>query len=159
MTITGAGFQSGAVASFGAGIAVNSTTFVSASQVQANITVSGSATAGTRNVSVVNPDASSGTLTGGFTVIAPPIVSAVTPTNGNPGQTILSVEVSGANFQSGASVSFGADITVTSVLFVDPTLLFVDITIDALATSGSRTVTVINPDGGTGSLAAGFTIN
>ena len=159
VTINGAGFVAGAQASFGAGVAVNSTTFVSATQVQANITVSAAAAAGARDVTVVNPDATSGTLAGGFNIIAPPIVSAITPTNGNPGDIILSVEVNGANFQSGAAVSFGAGITVDQVFFFDPTLLFVDITISGAATPGPRTVTVTNPDGGMGSLASGFTVN
>lgn len=159
VTINGVGFIAGAQAGFGAGVAVNSTTFVSATQLTANITVSAAAAAGARDVTVVNPDSTSGTLTGGFNVVAPPIVSAVTPTNGNPGQVIVAVSVDGNNFQSGASVDFGAGITVDQVFFVDPTFLSVDITISGAAAPGVRAVTVTNPDGGTDTLAAGFTVN
>jgi hypothetical protein len=80
VSITGTNFQSGAVVGFGAGIAINSVTFVSASQLQANISVSAGAAGGPRNVTVTNPDSSTGTLAGGFRVIAPPIVSASPPT-------------------------------------------------------------------------------
>jgi hypothetical protein len=159
VTIIGTNFQAGATVGFGAGITVNSVSFVSATELDADITVSLAAAGGPRTVTVVNPDASSGSLAAGFTVIAPPVVSAVTPTNGNPGQVILSVEINGANFQSGATVSFGAGITVDQVLFFDSTILFVDITIDPLAAPGVRAVSVTNPDGGTDSLAAGFTVN
>ena len=159
VSITGTNFQSGAVVGFGAGIAINSVTFVSASQLQANISVSAGATGGPRNVTVTNPDSSNGTLAGGFRVIAPPIVSALTPNNGDPGDVIVSLEINGANFQSGATVDLGPDITVDSVLFFDSTLLFIDITIDPLAPSGAVDVTVTNPDGGSGTLTSGFTIN
>jgi hypothetical protein len=159
VTITGGPFQAGAVVGFGAGIAVNSVTFVSSSQLDANITVSNAAAGGPRDVSVVNPDGTSGTLADGFLVVAPPIVSAVTPPDGNPGDTIPALEINGANFQSGATVDLGPDITVNSVLFFDSTLLFVDIDIDIAATPGDVDVTVTNPDGGTDTLPAGFTIN
>jgi hypothetical protein len=159
VSITGTNFQPGAVVGFGAGIAINSVTFVSASQLQANISVSVGATGGPRNVTVTNPDSSNGTLAGGFRVIAPPIVSALTPNNGNPGDVIVSLEINGANLQSGATVDFGPDITVTSVLFFDSTLLFVDIDIDIAATPGPVDVTVTNPDGGTDTLVGGFLIN
>lgn len=67
--------------------------------------------------------------------------------------TLTAFEVNGANFQSGATtVDFGPGITVSMVLFVD-------ITIVPPAVPGSRTATVTNPDGGSGSLAAGFTVN
>jgi hypothetical protein len=72
---------------------------------------------------------------------------------------IVSLEINGANFQSGATVDFGPDITVTSVLFFDSTLLFIDIDIDIAATPGPVDVTVTNPDGGTDTLTGGFTIN
>ena len=159
VNITGTNFQSGAVVGFGAGISINSVTFVSASQLQANISVSAGATGGPRDVTVTNPDSSNGTLAGGFRVIAPPIVSAVTPPTGLQGASIPALEINGANFQSGATVDLGPDITVNSVLFFDSTLLFVDIDIDLLATTVPVDVTVTNPDGGTDTLPGGFTIN
>jgi hypothetical protein len=160
LTITGMNFQPGAQVSFTpGGIVVNSVNVVSATQIQANISVSGSAAAGDRDVTVVNPGGASDTLAAAFLVIAPPIVNVVTPPNGNVGQMILAVEINGANFQSGATVDFGAGITVSPPLFIDPTTLFVDITISGAAVPGPRTVTVTNPDGGTGFRANAFTVN
>jgi hypothetical protein len=69
LTITGSNFQSGATPFFsGTGITVNSVTFVSSTQLTANITIASNAATGARNVSVFNPDGGVGTLTSGFTV-------------------------------------------------------------------------------------------
>jgi hypothetical protein len=57
-------------------------------------------------------------------------------------------------------VSFDEGISVDSVTFISPTQLNAIITIDPNIqnTSAARTVTVTNPDGGTGSLANAFSI-
>ncbi len=56
ITVTGTGFQSGAVVSFsGAGITVKSTTFTNSTRLVARIDVSPTAPAGARNVIVTNP--------------------------------------------------------------------------------------------------------
>src|SRR5207244_13415077 len=117
--ISGSSFQSGATCNFGAGITVNSCTFNSATQLTANISISSTATLGTRNVSVTNPDSQTGTLTNGFSVTTggpppPPSVTSVNPSSGAQGQNLPSVIISGSNFQSGATCSFGAGITVNS---------------------------------------------
>ncbi len=71
ITINGTGFESGATASFSnPGITVNSTSFVSARQVTANISVSSTAAAGATNVTLSNPDGTSATGAGIFTVSA-----------------------------------------------------------------------------------------
>jgi len=57
VVITGSSFQSGATCNFGAGITVNSCTFNSATQLTANISISSTATVGTRNVTVTIPTA------------------------------------------------------------------------------------------------------
>ncbi|MGH9322701.1 MAG: Ig-like domain-containing protein [Vicinamibacteria bacterium] len=88
-----------------------------------------------------------------------PIVNSVSPSSGSPGET-LSVTISGANFQPGATVSFGQGIATNSVNFVDSGTLIANITIDpsAVITTAGRTVTVTNPDGGSGSLADAFLV-
>src|SRR5439155_10352699 len=64
VTITGTRFVSGAVASFsGIGITVNSTTFVSATSLNANITVSSTTATGLRDVTFTKPKGSAGTGT------------------------------------------------------------------------------------------------
>ena len=162
--ITGSSFQSGATCSFGAGITVNSCTFNSATQLTANITISSTATVGTRNVTVTNPDSQTGILTNGFTVTTagpppPPSVSSVNPNSGAQGQNLPSVAITGSNFQSGAACSFGAGITVNSCTFNSATQLTASITISSAAAVGSRNVTVTNPDNQTGTLTNGFSVS
>ncbi len=88
-----------------------------------------------------------------------PLVTSIQPSSGAPGQT-LSVTITGANFQPGAIVSFGQGIAVNSVTFVNSGTLIVNITIDpnAQVSTGGRTVTVTNPDGGSGSLSDAFLV-
>jgi hypothetical protein len=69
VTITGANFANGAAVSFsGTGITVNSTTFVNATQLKANISIDANAAAGSRDVIVRNPDGKTATGTGLFSV-------------------------------------------------------------------------------------------
>ena len=77
ISIAGSDFVNGAVASFsGAGITVNSTTFVSAALLTANISIATGAVTGLRDVTVTNPDMKSGTLSGQFTVFVGPTMGA-----------------------------------------------------------------------------------
>ncbi len=69
VTIGGTGFTGATAVGFGDGIAVNSFTVVSATQITANISISATATPGLRDVSVTTPNGT-GTLTDGFTVVA-----------------------------------------------------------------------------------------
>jgi len=161
--ITGSNFQSGATCNFGAGITVNSCTFNSATQLTASITVSSTATVGTRNVTVTNPDSQTGTLPNGFAVTTsgpppPPSVSSVNPNSGAQGQSLPSVIVTGSNFQSGASCNFGAGITVNSCTFNSVTQLTANIAISSTATLGTRNVTVTNPDNQSNTLTNGFSV-
>ena len=70
VVITGTGYASGAFASFsGDGITVNNTTFQSATQVTANVSITAGASATARDIKVTNStDAGAGTGTGIFTV-------------------------------------------------------------------------------------------
>jgi hypothetical protein len=115
------------------------------------------------NESSATVTVSSGSVSGSVTVgrgtVLDPIVTSIFPTSGARGQT-LNVTINGLNFQPGATVSFGNGIVVNSVAFIDSTQLQVNITIDPgarIETSG-RTVTVINPDGGSGSLPDAFLV-
>jgi subtilisin len=86
-----------------------------------------------------------------------PAISSVSPNTAAPGAS-LTVSVTGANFQSGATASFGADITVNSTTFVSSTQLSVALTIGTAATLGARAVTVVNADGQVVIKSGGFTI-
>jgi hypothetical protein len=161
--LTGSNFQSGATCSFGAGITVNSCTFNSATQLTASITISSTATLGTRNVTVTNPDSQTGTLPNGFTVttggpLPPPSLSSVNPNSGAQGQSLTSVVLTGSSFQNGATCSFSAGITVNSCTFNSATQLTASITISSTATLGTRNVTVTNPDNQSSNLPNGFSV-
>lgn len=160
VTITGANFVTGATVAFaGPGVTVNSTTFVSATQLTVDVTVAAGAAPGPRDVHVTNPDAGVGVCAGCFTVAAAPTVTAIDPDFGLPNTAYSAVTVTGANFVTGATVAFsGSGITVTSVSTTSSTQLTIDIAVAAGATLGNRTVSVTNPDGGRGACAACYTV-
>src|SRR5437879_11025090 len=85
-------------------------------------------------------------------------VSAVTPNQGTMGTTVA-VTIDGSGFVNGATVSAGAGITVSNVVFVSSDRLTASFAIAGGATSGPRDVTVTNPDNGGGTLTNGFTVN
>ncbi len=66
--ILGSSFRVGAIAKFGSGITVNSTTFVNSGKLTVTITISSGTTTGVRTVKVVNPDKGTGSCAGCFTV-------------------------------------------------------------------------------------------
>jgi len=161
VTIKGSGFVSGAAASFsGNGITVNSTTFKSATELRASVSIESSASVGLRTVTVTNPDAGTGSLANGFAVNAGPTVGSVSPSARAKGTGTQNVTIKGSGFVSGAEASFsGSGITVNSTSFKSSTELTASITISSSATTGSRNVTVTNTDGGSDSLEGGFTVN
>src|SRR5438445_13888707 len=67
--------------------------------------------------------------------------------------------MSGSGFVSGATVSAGAGITVSNVVFVSSARLTASFAIAGGATSGPRDVTVTTPGSGGGALTNGFTVN
>jgi PKD repeat protein len=68
VNVTGTGFQDGAAVDFGERIVVQLVTFVDSSNLVVRIRVHPRAASGPRDVTVTNPDGSSGVLVGGFTV-------------------------------------------------------------------------------------------
>src|SRR5947208_4969606 len=74
-----------------------------------------------------------------------PTISSVSPSSGAPGAS-LTVTVTGANFQAGASAGFGAGITVRSTTVVSSAQQSLALAIWATAPVGARDVAVSNPD-------------
>jgi hypothetical protein len=66
--VLGSNFRAGAIAKFGAGITVNSVTFVNSGKLTAKITISSGTTTGARTVKVINPDKGTGSCAGCFSV-------------------------------------------------------------------------------------------
>ncbi len=162
VTLTGlfTNFVNGAShASFGAGITVNSTTVSSSTSAVANITISPTATLGSRTVTVTT-NAETASITGGFTVLTgvPALLTAL-PVSAQAGST-ANVVVTGqfTNFQQGIStVSFGSGITVNVVTVSSLTQLTANVTVAANATVGSRDITVTT-NSETVTLNSGFSV-
>lgn len=130
VTITGTGFQIGASVTFG-GIAAANVSFVSATELTAT-TAAG--LAGVVNVSVRNPDDQIGSLPSSFTYRG---ITSFTPSQAQPG---TNVTITGAGFETGATVTFGgtaATATVNSSTSITATVPARD--------PGIVTVVVTNP--------------
>ncbi len=146
VTITGTNFAAGATVTFGGAaatnvVAVNSTTITAT-------TPAGTAGAVTVAVTV---SGLSGSLTNGYTYVAPPTVSSVSPNSG----TIVggtAVTIAGTNFATGATVKFGTT-AATSVVVVDSGTITATTPAHA---AGVVTVTV-TVSGQSGSLTNAFT--
>jgi hypothetical protein len=148
VTLTGQNFASGAGVTFG-GAAATSVVVVSATQITANTPPHAQ---GSVTVTVTNPGGQSGGLASGFTFVAlAPIVSSISPNTGaTAGGTHATL--TGANFVSGATVTFGGA-AATSVV-VSPSQISVN---TPPHKPGSVNIVVTNPGGQSGTLASGFT--
>jgi hypothetical protein len=147
VTITGTGFLAGASVSLG-GTAATGVKVVSSTSITAT---TGAHAAGTVSVVVTNSDAQSGTLSNGYTYVAAPAVTSISPNAGSPnGGTGLTI--TGANFLSGATVSFGGaaatGVTVSSNTSINATT--------PAHAAGAVDVVVTNPDGQIGTLTGGY---
>ncbi len=165
-------FQAGfSTVSFGSGVTVNFISGVTTTQLTANITVASNATVGTRDVSVTT-NGTTLTLSGGFAVTAgTPAITQISPNFGNPGQTALTVTITGqyTNWTTASTVTIGtpADgITVVGaagpglpgpVVTATATTVTVSINIDAAAPLGPAGVSVTT-GGSTQSIGGGFTV-
>ena len=146
VTITGTGFQSGAMVTFGGAAAtvltVTATTITATTPAHA---------AGSVAVVVTNPDTQSGTVPGGYLYAVAPSVTKVNPIGG-PLAGGTSVTITGTGFQSGATVTFGT-VPATNVVFVNSN----QITATTPANpAGAVNVKVTNPDTQFGTLTNGY---
>jgi hypothetical protein len=153
VTITGTNFQSGATVKFGSVDASsvnvqNATTIVATAPAQP---------AGTTSIVVMNPDGQSATANGFTYVVPPPIVATISPVSGpSNGGTV--VQITGSNFQNGASVTFGTKLAQS--VSVSGTNQIIAITPAAIATEQQGLpvdVIIRNPDGQSVTAAGGFT--
>lgn len=148
VTITGTSFAAVPSVTFG-GAAATGVAFASSTSLVATVPAHA---AGVVDIVVTNPDGQSGTLEDGFTYVAPPTVTSVSPNTGSVSGG-ADVAVTGANFVNGATVTFGG-IAANPVAFVSSTSLIATIPAHA---AGAVDVTVTNPDTQSGTLANGFT--
>jgi hypothetical protein len=157
LTVNGANLQSGATASVsGTGVTVVSTSLVSSSRLTIGVKATATAPTGTRDVTVTSGGRSV-TCTGCLTIHPAPTPTSTAPNTGAR-STSVSVDILGSHFRAGAQATFGSGVTVHSTTFVNSGKLTASITISSGATTGARTVKVVNPDKGTGSCVGCFTV-
>jgi len=147
VSLTGIHFQSGCSVTFG-GLAAQNVARVNSTLVTCETP---SNTAGSKDVTLSNPDSQASTLLGGFEYVPPPDLVSLDPADGCSNGGFL-VTLSGTGFRSGATVTFGGS-PGTDVLVQNATT----ITCTAPAhASGLVDVVVENPDQQTGLLSSGF---
>jgi hypothetical protein len=158
VVISGTNMGAATGLSFGFGIAVDTLTIDSPTQITTQITIAADAMPGPRNVSVMTPGYTA-VLTGGFTVVAAEPtteIEEVSPASGTQSQT-LDVTITGTNLLGASEVTFGAGITVNSFLVDSSTQITASITIGETATLGARNV-VVTTAGGPATLEDGFAV-
>ena len=133
LTVIGTNFVSGAKIRWNGSDRV--TTFMSATQLQANILATDIATAGTIPVTVLNPDGNLSNMMN-FEIWGPaPAVTGLSPSYATAGGAAFTLTVSGSNFLSGAKVRWnGSDRTTT---FVSATQLQASILAADIAAAGT----------------------
>ena len=147
VTITGTNFATGATVTFGTAAATN-VLVASGTQITAT-TPAGTTGAVTVTVTV---NGQNGSLANGFAYVVPPTVTNVSP---NSGSTLggTAVTITGSNFVTGATVTFGVA-AATNVAVVSSTTITAT---TPAGTAGAVTVSVTNLGSQSGSLASGYT--
>ncbi|MBU1670274.1 MAG: right-handed parallel beta-helix repeat-containing protein [Actinobacteria bacterium] len=136
-------------------------TFVSSSRLTCVLDLT-NALPGTWDVHVTNPDGGRGVRLGGFTMTEGPTVTSITPSSAQTGETVQVTDLSGDLFQAGATVRLTREgqpeIAATEVVVVSPQKITCTLNLTG-ASPGAWNVVVTNPDGGSGSLGGGFTVD
>jgi hypothetical protein len=163
-------FSQLSTATFGPGITVNSVAWVSATEVDANISIDPLSYVGTRTVTVTTPqvpceilvdtanecpgNATTGTgseivSNNAFTIIAgPAIITNVSPNTGNEGQEVV-LNITGLathwqqNFTQFYIAGGGWDLTINSVVINSPISATVDMSISPTANPGPRSIYMV----------------
>lgn len=150
------------VTASGTGVTFSAVKAVSATTIDAKITVRSTAATGSRDL-MVSQGANSATCTGCLTIDAHPTVTGINPSTLAQGATAHPETITGSGFVVGAGtkVTFAGPSknvsgTVSSVGAA--TSFTAKVTVKPSATPGSYTLTVINPDGGRASLTNALTV-
>ncbi|MEP7342740.1 MAG: IPT/TIG domain-containing protein [Acidobacteriota bacterium] len=161
LTVNGSGFVAGSTVRWNGG--ARTTTFVSGTQLTAQIPASDIATAGTANVTISNPAPGGGTSNAvSFTISQVqnpiPTITSISPSNALAGGGAFTLTVNGTNFINGATVQWNNSARTTN--FVGSTQLTAQIPASDIAAAGTASVNVVTPaPGGGTSNSLSFTIN
>ncbi len=151
LTLTGSGFVNGSSVQWNTYSLA--TTYVSATQLTAQVPATDIATAGTASVTVFNTTPGGGTSAAQtFTINNPvPVLSSLSPNNARAGGAGFTLTLNGSNFVAGSVVNWNTNSLVTT--YVSATQLTAQVPATDIATAGTASVTVFNatPGGGTSS--------
>ena len=150
LTVTGSGFVTGSTVNWGG--AARATTFVSSTQLTAAIPSADLVTAGTAQVTVVNPTPGGGTSAAVSFLIAArspvPVVTSLSPASIVAGSAAFELTVNGSDFLSFATVEWNGVARPTT--FVSSSVLRAAIAAADVATAGTSQVRVVHPAPGSG---------
>ncbi|MDX2030531.1 MAG: PKD domain-containing protein [Blastocatellia bacterium] len=161
LTVNGTGFVNGSAVRWDG--QARTTTFVSATQLTAQILASDIIGAGTAAVSVFNPTPGGGVSNmASFAITSnanpQPALTSINPSSATAGAAAFTMTATGNGFVSTSKIRWnGADLTTT---FVTATQLTAQVPANLVATAGTAQVTIFSPTPGGGSSAPlTFTIN
>lgn len=159
LTVTGSGFVTGSTVNWSG--AARTTTFVSSTQLTAAIPAADLGSAGTAQVTVMNPTPGGGTSSAVAFVIGArnpvPVVTSLSPANIVAGSAAFELTVNGSDFLPFATVQWNGVARPTT--FVSGSVMRAAIAAADVATAGTAQVTVVNPaPGGGASASSPFTI-
>lgn len=152
ITVNGTGFGTGSIVRWNGSDRV--TTFVSATQLTAQIQTQDVATQGTGTVTVFNPLPGGGTSSGlTFTITAPtsspaPVATSLSPASANAGSGSFVLTVNGASFVPASVVRWNGSNRTTT--FVSSGTLQAQIAAADVATAGTANISVFTPTPGGG---------
>jgi hypothetical protein len=162
LTVNGSNFINGSQVRWNG--ATRTTTFISATQLQAAIPATDTATAGNASVTVFNPTpggGTSGALTFSITSATNnpvPVATSLAPSSAAAGSAAFTLTVNGSNFVGGSVVRWNGNARTTT--FVSATQITAAIAAADVAAQGTSTVTVFNPTPGGGTSGnLTFTVN
>jgi hypothetical protein len=150
VTITGTGFIPTSTANWNG--SARTTTYQSATQLLADITMSDLITAGTDMLTVTNPAPGGGTSSGfTFSVIAPnpvPVLSSLSPTSATVGDPGFTLTLNGSGFVASSVASWNGVAKITA--YVSPTQITIAVSGADVASAGVFPVVVDSPSPGGG---------
>lgn len=159
LSLSGTNFNASSVVSIN-GIS-RATTFVSTTQLTAQVLASDIATVGSRVITVGNPTPGGGISNSlNLTVLSAPVptLASLSPNNVSAGGPAFSLTVNGNNFYGVSVVRFSGSNRPTT--FVSSTQLTATLTATDIANAGVYPITVFNPSPGGGlSAATNLTVN
>ena len=162
LTVTGANFISSSVINWN-GTAL-ATTFISATQLTASVSVTLVAVAGTANITVFNPTPGGGTSNVSVFTISSvstnpvPAITSLSPASVTAGAPAFTLTVNGTNFIGSSVINWNVSALTTT--YINSTQLTATVSASLVTTAGTAAVTVVTPaPGGGTSNAATFTVS